>query len=174
VYTDSLRTEISISPRRKTRPLLVAAVMITATLFALPHWFIVNRTASSAPRGIYFRTHAPLHRGQLVEACLPHEVALFAASRAYIRGTGRCGDNTEPVIKEIGAMPEEEVYVSPTTILTTDSGGRPMTESFPGWHRIPTREIWLHGSARNSFDSRYFGAVPIENVNAVLKLIVTW
>jgi conjugative transfer signal peptidase TraF len=173
VYTDSRRTEISISPRRKTRPLLFVAGSV-AVLFALPHWFTVNRTASSAPRGIYLRTHAPLHRGQLVEACLTHRVAMFAASRAYIHATGRCADNSEPVIKKIGGMAGDRVYVSAATILATDSGGRPMPLAFAGWHQIAEGQIWLNGSAHNSFDSRYFGALPIENVNAVLEPLWTW
>ena len=164
---------LSTLRQRKLRVLGTSAVLIAA-LFGLPRWIIVNRTPSSAPCGIYFRTHRPFKRGDLVEVCLPHEVAQFAARRAYIRGTGRCGDNTEPVIKEIGAMPGEEVYVNPRNILATDSGGRSMTRSFPGWHRIPVEEIWLEGSARNSFDSRYFGPLAIQNVNAVLKPIVTW
>ncbi|MGA7634789.1 MAG: S26 family signal peptidase [Terriglobales bacterium] len=148
--------------------------MAIGALFALPRWFTVNRTPSSAPRGIYLRTAARPGRGKLVEVCLPHEVALFAASRAYIRSAGRCNENTEPIIKEIDGIQGDEVYVDPATILATDSGGRPMTQAFPGWHRIPAGQIWLDGSARNSFDSRYFGALPIENVNAVLEPLWTW
>lgn len=173
MYTDSHRTEIFISRRRNNRPLLVGMAAM-AGLLALPHWFIVNRTSSSAPRGIYLRTAAPPGRENLVEVCLPHEVAVFAASRAYVRASGACTDNTEPLIKKIGGMPGDEVYVAPASILATDSGGRPMEESFPGWHRIPAGEIWLSGSARNSFDSRYFGALPITNVNAVLEPLWTW
>jgi conjugative transfer signal peptidase TraF len=170
---DSHRTEISISPRRKTRPLMIVAGAL-ATMFAAPHWFIVNQTPSSTPKGIYLRTHRPFKRGDLVEACLTHRVAIFAASRAYIRATGRCADNSEPVIKKIGGMPGDRVYVSPATILATDSGGRPMPESFPGWHEIRAGQVWLSGSARNSFDSRYFSTVPIENVHAVLTPLWTW
>lgn len=173
MYTDSLRTVISISPRRNTRPLLVTATAVAA-LLGLPRWFIVNRTPSSAPRGIYFRTAARPGRGKLVEVCLPHEVALFAASRAYIRSAGRCRDNTEPIIKEIGGIAGDEVYVDPATILAVDSGARPMPNSFPGWHRIPAGQIWLSGNARNSFDSRYFSTVPINNVQAVLVPLWTW
>lgn len=173
MYTDSLQVATSISPQRKTHPLLVSAAAIAA-LLALPHWFIVNRTPSAAPRGIYLRTAARPGRGKLVEVCLPHEIALFAASRAYIRSAGRCRDNTEPIIKEIGGIPGDEVYVDPVTILVADSGARPMPNSFPGWHRIPPGKLWLSGSARNSFDSRYFGALPMENVKAVLKPLWTW
>lgn len=170
---DSRRTEISITPRRKYRAALVVTASIAA-LFALPHWFTVNRTTSSAPKGIYLRTHRPFKQGDLVEACLPHEVAIFAASRAYIRATGRCGDNIEPVIKQVGGMPGNQVYVPPASILATDSGGRPMPMSFPGWHEIAAGQVWLSGSARNSFDSRYFSTVPIENVHAVLTPLWTW
>jgi conjugative transfer signal peptidase TraF len=170
---DSRRTEISITPRRKYRAALVVSASIAA-LFAVPHWFTVNQTPSSTPKGIYLRAHRPFKRGDLVEACLTHEVAIFAASRAYIRATGRCADNSEPVIKKIGGMPGDRVYVSPATILATDSGGRPMPESFPGWHDITAGQVWLSGGARNSFDSRYFSTVPINNVQAVLTPLWTW
>jgi conjugative transfer signal peptidase TraF len=162
-----------MSRRPSGRRLLFLAV-IAGALFLAPHFFIVNRMPSSAARGIYLRTHAALRRGELVEVCLPHEVAVFAASRAYIRGTGRCSDNSEPVIKEIGGVPGDEVYVDPASILATDSGGRSMPRSFPGRHLIQAGQIWLDGNAPNSFDSRYFSSVPMDNVRAVLRPIWTW
>ena len=162
-----------MSRRPSTRRLLFLAG-VAGALFLTPHFFIVNRTPSSAALGIYLRTHAALRRGELVEVCLPHEVAVFAASRAYIRGTGRCPNNSEPVIKEIGGMPGDEVYVDPASTLATDSGGRSMPRSFPGRHLIPSGQIWLDGNARNSFDSRYFSTVPMDNVQAVLRPIWTW
>jgi conjugative transfer signal peptidase TraF len=162
-----------MSRRLNGRRVLFLAGMAGA-LFLAPDFFIVNRTPSSAPRGIYLRTHAALRRGELVEVCLPHAVAVFAASRAYIRGTGRCADNSEPVIKEIGGMPGDEVYIDPASILATDSGGRSIPRSFPGRHLIQAGQIWLDGNAPNSFDSRYFSSVPIHNVQAVLRPIWTW
>jgi conjugative transfer signal peptidase TraF len=160
--------------RRPNGRRLLFLTGITGALFVAPHFFIVNRTPSSAARGIYLRTHAALRRGELVEVCLPHQVAVFAASRAYIRGTGRCSDNSEPVIKEIGGMPGDEVYVDPANILATDSGGRSMPRSFPGRHLIQAGQIWLDGNAPNSFDSRYFSSVPMNNIQAVLRPIWTW
>ena len=162
-----------MSRRPSTRRLLSLAG-IAGALFLTPHFFIVNRTLSSAALGIYLRTHAALRRGELVEVCLPHAMALFAASRAYIRSSGRCADNTEPVIKEIGGMPGDEVYVDPASILAADRGGRPMRRSFPGRHHIQPGQIWLDGHAPNSFDSRYFSSVPMDNVQAVLRPIWTW
>ena len=160
--------------RRPDGRRLLSLAGIAGVLFLAPHFFIVNRTPSSAARGIYLRTHAALRRGELVEVCLPHQVAVFAASRAYIRGTGRCSDNTEPIIKEIGGMPGDEVYVDPAGILAADSGGRSMPRSFPGRHLIQAGQIWLDGNAPNSFDSRYFSSVPMDNVQAVLRPLWTW
>jgi conjugative transfer signal peptidase TraF len=162
-----------MSRRPNARRLLFLAG-VAGTLLFVPHFIIVNRTPSSAAQGIYLRTHAALRRGELVEICLPHQVAVFAARRAYIRGTGRCPDNSEPVIKEIGGMPGDEVYVDPTSILATDGGGRSMPRSFPGRHVIQAGRIWLEGNAPNSFDSRYFSSVPMDNVQAVLRPIWTW
>jgi len=161
-------------PRRLRGRRLLFLAGITGVWFLAPRFFIVNRTPSSAARGIYLRTHAALRRGELVEVCLPHAVAVFAASRAYIRGTGLCSDDSEPIIKEIGGMPGDEVYVVPASILRTDSGGRSMPRSFPGRHLIQPGQIWLDGNAPNSFDSRYFSSVPMDNVQAVLRPIWTW
>ena len=49
MYTDSLQMATSTSQRLK----LLAAAALLALLFGVPHWFIVNRTASSTPRGVY-------------------------------------------------------------------------------------------------------------------------
>src|SRR5689334_14160680 len=137
----------SILPLRK--PVMLAVGILVALTLA-PRWLTINRTASSAPRGLYLRVHRPLRRGELVEVCLPHEVAVFAASRAYIRSAGRCADNSEPIVKDIGGMPGDEVYVAPATIMAADSARRPMPQSFPGWHHVPVGEVWLQGDARKS------------------------
>jgi conjugative transfer signal peptidase TraF len=113
-------------------------------------------------------------RGQLVEVCLPEDVAEFAIARGYIGYSSRCPDGSEPVGKIVVGMPGELVDVEPATVLNTDSLGHTI-EHFPfGEYRLKAGEIWLHGDARNSYDSRYFGGVPARNVIANLSPIWTW
>jgi conjugative transfer signal peptidase TraF len=109
----------------------------------------------------------------LVEFCLPEDVAVFAEARGYI-GHGSCPGDTQSLGKIVMGMPGDMVRVDPAATLKSDSAGRPM-EHFPfGQYRVPAGEVWVHGAARNSFDSRYFGPVPIANIRASLEPLVTW
>jgi conjugative transfer signal peptidase TraF len=109
----------------------------------------------------------------LVEFCLPAEVADYAEERGYI-GHGSCPGGTESLGKVVTAMPGDTVTVDPRAALKTDTGGRQM-EHFPfGKYHVRAGEIWVHGAARNSFDSRYFGPIPVSNIRASLKPLFTW
>jgi len=137
------------------------------------HLIGFNSSPSAAPVGFYWRTAPRPGRGKLIEFCLPEDVAEFAEARGYI-GHGSCPGGTESLGKIVMGMPGNTVMADPLSALRTDSGGRPM-EHFPfGQYRVPAGEVWVHGTARNSFDSRYFGPVPIANIRASLEPLVTW
>jgi conjugative transfer signal peptidase TraF len=132
-----------------------------------------NSSPSAAPVGFYWRSAKPLKRGDLVEVCLPHAWADFAIARGYIGHSSLCPDGSEPLGKTVLGMPGDTLWVDPATVLPRDRLGRPMPHVFGREHLGPD-EIWLHGTARNSFDSRYFGPVPLANVIANLTPLWTW
>ena len=137
------------------------------------HFIGFNSSPSAAPVGFYWRTAPRPRRGKLIEFCLPENVAVFAEARGYI-GHGSCPVDTESLGKIVTGVPGDVVTVDPAAALKTDSAGRPM-EHFPfGPYRVRAAEVWVHGTARNSFDSRYFGPVPIANIRASLEALVTW
>ena len=99
---------------------------------------------SAAPVGFYWRTAARPERGELVEFCLPEDVAEFAMARRYI-GHGTCPGGAESLGKIVMGMPGDMVEVKPEAALKADSVGRPM-EHFPfGRYRVPASEVWLLG-----------------------------
>ena len=154
---------------------LLATVFASAALLVgACHFVGLNTSASAAPIGFYLRTAPRPGRGKLVEVCLPSSVAKFGIVRGYIGHSWRCSDGSEAVGKIILGMPDDLVNIDPATVLKADTAGRPL-EHFPfGRYRVKPGEIWLYGSARNSWDSRYYSAVPMANVIANLAPIWTW
>jgi len=100
-------------------------------------------------------------------------VVEFAEARGYI-AHGSCPGDAESLGKIVEGMPADTVTVDPAAALKKDSAPRPI-ERFPnGQYRIPAGEVWVQGTAHNSFDSRYFGPVPIADIRASLEPLVTW
>jgi conjugative transfer signal peptidase TraF len=137
-------------------------------------------TDSSCPIGIYHVVHQPLARGELVEACLPSAIASYGMARGYLN-SGDCPNRAEPVIKVIGALAGDRVDLLPEEIRVNgtalpqsstrlrDSRGRAVRTLPCGSYETTADDVWLFGlhDAR-SWDSRYFGPVP---VNAVLGAV---
>ena len=157
-------------------PRVLATGLAVSSLLAVAgssHFIGFNSSPSAAPVGFYWRTAPRPGRGKLVEFCLPEDVAVFAEARGYI-GHGSCPGDTESLGKIVTGMPGDVVRVDPAAALKRDTAGRPMTHFPFGQYRVPAGEVWVHGATRNSFDSRYFGPVPIANIRATLEPLVTW
>jgi conjugative transfer signal peptidase TraF len=134
----------------------------------------VNTSASAAPIGVYLRTAPRVQRGQLVEVCLPHEIARLGVKRGYLGRGWQCADGSESVGKVILGLPGDVIYIDPAIVLATDTAGRSV-EHFPfGFYQLKTGEIWLFGSNPHSWDGRYYGPVPMKNVRASLAPLWTW
>lgn len=141
-------------------------------------------TTPSMPVGLWRVTAAPgeLQRGQIVTVCPPDTAGTReAAARGYLPA-GSCPGNYEPLVKPVAAMPGDVVTVTSAGIsvndepvhgtaqLVRDSAGREMRPFPAGVHQVGPGQVWLlSGHDPRSWDSRYFGAVPVENVQAVAR-----
>jgi conjugative transfer signal peptidase TraF len=142
-------------------------------------------TDSSCPIGIYHVVHQPPARGELVEACLPDAIASYGMARGYL-ASGECPIGAEPVIKVIGALAGDRVDLSPEEIRVNgtalprsatrlrDSRGRAVRTLPRGSYETTADDVWLLGlhDAR-SWDSRYFGPVPIDAVLGGVEPVFT-
>ncbi|MBV8357058.1 MAG: S26 family signal peptidase [Deltaproteobacteria bacterium] len=149
------------------------AVSILLAVVGASHFIGFNSSPSAARVGFYWRTAPRPGRGKLVEFCLPEDVAVFAEARGYI-GHGACPGDSESLGKVVTGMPGDVVTVDPAAALKSDTAGRPIGHFPFGQYRVPPGELWVHGTARNSFDSRYFGPIPIANIRASLEPLLTW
>lgn len=142
-----------------------------------------SRDVDNAPSADQGR-HLGVEVGMLVSACLPPKVATSAVERGYLP-EGSCPSGVAPVGKIIAALPGDTVEV-------TDSGsfvnGSPLPESAPllsdskgrampqlrGRFVLPAGTAWLYsGHSPRSFDSRYYGPVPLSGIRGQLFPLLT-
>jgi conjugative transfer signal peptidase TraF len=146
--------------------------------------FRINWT-SSMPPGLYRESPARLKRGEIVLICLPEEIAAVGRQRRYLP-LGDCPNGVSPVVKEIVATAGDEielqdellavngVVVDRTRLRSFDSLGRPMNHAQLGRRLVAGGEVWVLGNERSrSWDSRYFGAVPVGAIVASAKPVLT-
>lgn len=163
---------------RARKAIAIAALglgLIGFTAFVKPSPWLVWNASASAPVGLYRVGFAVPARGDLVLVRPPESVADLAENRGYL-------PRNVPLVKCLAALPGEHVCASKDAIiiggeivarrLETDAQGRPL----PRWNecgKLEDGEVFLlGGDAPASFDSRYFGPVPVANV--VGRLVPLW
>lgn len=122
-----------------------------------------------------------VERGALASICLPIGLQDFGRARGYL-AAGDCPGGSSPVLKQIVALSGDEVEVGEDYFAVTaqpldraslrhsDSLGRPLGHVELGRHRVRDGEVWVLGVHRErSWDSRYFGPLPIASIRARAK-----
>lgn len=141
----------------------------------------------SYPVGLYWTTNKTPEKGDLVYACPPdNKVVMLAKRRGYL-GFGDCSGEVERVIKRIVAMAgdsvvigQEGVFVNGSILINSkprgkDQGGRPVDAYSPDIFKVNEDEVLLMSEYNvNSFDGRYFGPVPLANIEHVIRPVITW
>jgi conjugative transfer signal peptidase TraF len=146
----------------------------------------ISTTDSAAPAGVYRIIGREVRRGTLVAACLPLGVAKLGLARGYLQA-GDCPGDAEPVDKIVGALPGDLLDIEPDSVsvngvrfpdsatASRDSAGCPLAHVAWGERRVAPGEVWLFGfNDRRSWDSRYFGPVPLAAIRGELRSVVTW
>jgi len=121
-------------------------------------------------------------RGDIVTVCLPNGAALRQAMQRQYIAAGACPDGAEPLVKPVAATGGDLVTVTAAGIsvnatpvantapLARDEAGRVLRPIPTGSYRVVPDQLWLlSGHDPRSFDSRYFGAVPIANVLGIAR-----
>ena len=163
----------------------VAAGLWLATALAHGAGLRINHTPS-LPIGLWRITSigTPLARGAVVSVCPPNAAILHQAhARGYL-GPGRCPGGFEPLLKPVIALAGDRVTLGADGVvvngepvlgsarLAADGAGRPIPAIPFGVYTAQPGEIWLLSTAHpQSFDSRYFGAVPIESIEGVASAL---
>jgi len=159
---------------------LAAVLLLIAILPTLgAHRILVINTSPSVAPGLYLRSSEEPAVGRLVDFCIP------PAARPYVRGrSGNSGENWY-ILKPIAAGPGDLVDTTGAWLLinghpvapmppAVDSAGR----TLPAWHKrgvLAADEFFVFSNRiANSFDSRCYGPIRREQIDAVRIALATW
>lgn len=165
----------------KTFPAFFAAFFL---LLSLLHGagFRFNPTPS-LPKGIYRIAPGAPERGDLVAFCLESAVwTPVARERGYLE-SGSCPSGLRPLLKRLAGLPGDAVDVTPDGMEIEpvsgpgrfwpapardhDSMGRPLPASSLRSGGIPAGMALVLAEHPGSFDSRFFGLVPLAHMARV-------
>lgn len=165
-------------------------------LFSLSFTAYINgyrfNTSTSFPPGIYVidksKDGYEYQIRDLILFCPPDNNSVKTAlARGYI-SQGWCKSQTIPMIKRIAAIDGDEVILGDTisinndeltntTIKHQDALKRsliPFTLNGKSQFIVPYQQVFVYSdyAPNNSFDSRYFGPVPINNIHGTIKPVL--
>lgn len=155
-------------------------LLLLLLIFVVWFWEIIhlrlyfNIFSSSVPVGIYRRVDDAPKTGSFAATCLDRSLAEFGLERGYLI-RGNCKTGIQPVLKIIYAVEGDTFAVhdglvvingkklTGFDVLDTDSKGRAVKPFFVGEHTLKKDEfILMSDHKKNSWDSRYWGPVPVE------------
>jgi conjugative transfer signal peptidase TraF len=168
--------------------LLGASAAVSAVVFS-EFGFVFNFT-HSAPFGIYRPAPEP---PQTSHGKSPY--AFFCPDQRWPglmnnpntrHSLGTCPDGFAALLKPVVAWPGDAVTTSPAGVavngapvpnsapLTRDSLGRELHPYPYGKYQVLAGQIWVVSSySSKSFDSRYFGPVPLKSVREWVRPLIT-
>lgn len=163
----------SISSRRLARRALFAVLWLILTLAMVFSAGLRFNPTPSLPKGIYrIVSGAPAPsdfvRGELVSFCLEGEFAELALERGYLE-PGSCPSGLRPLLKHLAGLPGDSVDPAAFPIRSVDSHGRSMPPALIPWTPgvVPSGMALVLAEHPGSFDSRYFGFVPLDSLQRV-------
>lgn len=168
---------------------LLAMLTAAVTVFAR-YDLRLALSDSAVPVGVYRFTslHSPPIRGQLVGACLPLTLSVVALDRGYVHASSHseCPAGAPPVGKLALGLPGDTLEVEPDGVTINgrrfansasaerDSQGRPLDHVPWGVRHVNAGEVWLFGfNDAHSWDSRYYGPLPLGAVRWVVMPVLT-
>jgi conjugative transfer signal peptidase TraF len=178
------RARLHTGMRRVARFTVYAAIpTLGVAAAAYAFGLRLNLSPSIAP-GVYRVADGPIERGATVIVCLPSALATLARSRDYI-SAGSCPDGNAPIGKTVAAIAGDIVEVSSglsvngrklsnTRPLARDHRGRRLQQFADGRYLVAAGQVWLVSTySARSFDSRYFGPVPLGSVVSRVRPVMT-
>jgi len=141
-------------------------------------------TSLSAPKGLWqvsTLAEADIKRGMLVEVCPPDHPSVIALRDGKHLLPGSCALGVAAFLKPVAAMAGDRVNIrrgQPVRVNGRELAHTTASPQIPAWpdgeYVVEPGTLWLlSGYNENSFDSRYFGPVPVSHVRAKAVPLLT-
>lgn len=160
----------SISLRRLARRVLFAVAWLALTFALVFGAGLRFNPTPSLPKGVYRIVSGAPEKGELVSFCLDGEFAELALERGYLE-PGSCPSGLRPLLKRLAALPGDFIDPFAFPICAVDSHGCPMSPALTAG-AVPPGMALVLADHPGSFDSRYFGFVPLDSLQRVEPLFV--
>lgn len=174
--------------KKKLIGILIAIGILPLCYLMLKLFGIVFTYTGSLPTGFYYQqslNQDKIHVGQIVSFCLPPNIAKYGYDRGYI-GKGNCQGGYSSLMKEVVAVPGNRVVVTNNKLIINNQNYYAPTE-FKDSHHLSVKRFvkngdytatgyWFYGygSPNYSWDSRYYGQVPKDNILHVYQPLLTF
>ena len=155
----------SISLHRWARLALFVLSSLALTLAVAHGAGLRVNVTPSLPKGIYRLSQGTPEKDDLVTFCLEGEFAALARERGYLEA-GSCPSGLRPLLKRLEGLPGDFVDPADFPARAIDNQGRPMPSVLLPGVIPPGMGLVLTGHP-GSFDSRYFGLVPLNSLQRV-------
>lgn len=144
-------------------------------------------TTPSIPVGLYRVSRVPVAKGAYVMFCPPQTRAFaLARQRGYV-GAGPCPGGYGYLMKKVLAAKADVVSFAADGVrvngallafsapLQADQGGRALPRYRAAKRGLKSSEVLLMSElSPTSFDARYFGPLPVAQIEAVIVPVWTW
>ena len=149
--------------------LAVPCALVLVGCLAHAAGFRINPTPS-LPKGLYRLVEGSPVKDDLVTFCLQGEFAELALQRGYLQA-GSCPSGLRPLLKRLAGLPGDYIEADALAIRSVDSQGRHMPSVLQSGF-IPSGMAFVLADHAGSFDSRYFGFVPLESLQRVKPVFI--
>ena len=143
-------------------------------------------TTPSIPVGVYQLTHDALSKGAFVYFCPSRSTVFDMAKELGYISAGFCPGGYGHLMKKILATQNDVVIIGKagvqingqwlplSTPLLTDGAGRPLPQ-YESLRILAVGEFLLMAENNDySFDGRYFGTIKREQIEGVIRPVLTW
>jgi type IV secretory pathway protease TraF len=159
-----IRNQIKRLMRFVVAPLAALAVF-GVVIHATGPIAIVNETPS-LPRGLYVRTAESISHGAVVAFAQPPQARAYLETLGYPEGAY--------LLKRVVALVGERVDVRALPRLPADRRGTALPQAKATLILGSSEMFVLGDTGARSFDSRYFGPLPIGDAVGVYRLVWAW
>jgi conjugative transfer signal peptidase TraF len=155
-------------------------------LIALNAAHLAFNVSDSMPIGLYHvePVRGPVRAGDIVEVCPPTDADQLAVARHYLLRNGPCSRGSIYLLKIVAAVGGDFVEARDDAIivngkalpnsrtLAVDRAGRSLPHVERRTYHLAPGQLWLWTPNPRSWDSRYYGPVPVANVAGLEHLLL--
>lgn len=169
--------------------LFIVFLIFLMCLLKVIFWFfnfdMVSSSTNSDQNGIYFvnlNKPKPIVKGEYVAFCISDQKALNLAYKFHLKSNGICKNHSTPLLKHVCALPGDTITINSNNDLLINgilqnnlkviqSNKLYYKTNWKNGYKLKEDEYFICGTNKLSFDSRYLGAININDIVATAILL---